>query len=191
MKKSNSPQTVLMGKESSGSPDAGESQNDSPGKSPRFSARKARPKARAAERETGWRPKENVLEIVAATGRFNTFGRAIVAAGLTHQLSGTGPFTVFAPTDKAFAKMPSADLEALLGDKERLTTLLNRHVVSATVRAPRRKAPAQIVTLGGAAHEIRVVSEDGGYQIGDARIVKTNIRAANGVVHAIDTVLAG
>jgi uncharacterized surface protein with fasciclin (FAS1) repeats len=191
MKKSNSPQTVFMGKEASVPADAGDSGNGSPGKSPRFGTRNARPKTRASERETGWRPKENVLEIVAAIGRFTTFGRAITAAGLTRQLSGTGPFTVFAPTDKAFAKMPSADLDALLGDKERLTTLLNRHVVSATVRAPRRQAPAQVVTLGGDAHEIRVVAEDGGYQIGDARIVKTNIRAANGVVHAIDTVLTG
>ena len=189
MKKDNRPDTVFMGKETSGPADAGDSQNGSPNNSKRFSERKARPKVRAAERERGWRPKENVLEIVAATGRFNTFGRAIAAAGLTHQLSGTGPFTVFAPTDKAFAKMPDGDLEALLGDKERLTTLLNRHVVPATVRAPRRQAPAQIVTVGGDAHEIRVVAEDGGYQIGDARIVKTNMRAANGVVHAIDTVL--
>jgi uncharacterized surface protein with fasciclin (FAS1) repeats len=183
-------ETTYMGSEASRSDDARRTPANGAksGASPQR-GRSARPKTRAAERETGWRPKENVLEVAANLGRFNTFSRAVTSAGLTSQLSGNGPFTVFAPTDKAFAKIPTPELEALLGDAERLTKLLACHVVPATVRAPRRTTPTQITTLGGNEQEIRVVPEDGGYQIGDARIVKTNIRASNGVVHAIDTVL--
>lgn len=144
---------------------------------------------RTAERETGWRPKENVLEIASALGRFDTFGRAIQAAGMTNTLSGRGPFTIFAPTDKAFAKLPPAELNALFADPEALRTLLANHVVPSTVRAPRRQAPAEVTTLDGRQLDLRVVPEDGGYQVGDARIVKTNIRASNGVIHAINTVL--
>jgi uncharacterized surface protein with fasciclin (FAS1) repeats len=148
----------------------------------------SRPK-RAAERETGWRPKENILEMAAATGRFETLGRAIEAAGLASKLSERGPFTLFAPTDKAFAKLPAADLAALLANKAEVRRMLGSHVVPSAVRAPRKSAPSQVKTLDGKEHDLVVVAEDGGYRISDARIVKTNIRASNGVIHAIDTVL--
>ncbi|MFN2563859.1 MAG: fasciclin domain-containing protein [Gemmatimonadaceae bacterium] len=137
-----------------------------------------------------WRPKENILQIAAATGRFETLGRAIAAAGLTETLSETGPFTLFAPTDRAFAKMSSPDLTALLEDKTRLRQLVGFHVVPSKVRAPRKQRPSSLTTLDGKPLEIAVIEdEDGGYRVGKARIVKTNIRASNGVIHAIDTIL--
>ncbi len=143
----------------------------------------------APERPPRWQPKENVLEVAAATGRFETLRQAIDAAGLAATLAQNGPFTLFAPTDEAFAKMPSADLRALLQDKARLLRLLSYHVVPSKVRAPRRQAPSSATTLDGKALEIALVPEDGGYRIGEARLVKTNMRASNGVVHAVDTVL--
>jgi uncharacterized surface protein with fasciclin (FAS1) repeats len=158
------------------------------GSSPYRAPRDASPRI-APERPPRWRPKENILEVAAATGRFETLGRAIAAAGLTATLSETGPFTLFAPTDKAFAKMPSADLGALLEDKARLHQLLSAHVVPSKVRAPRTRLPSSVTTLDGKELELSVVLEDGGYRVGDARIVKTNMRASNGVVHAIDTIL--
>lgn len=158
------------------------------GSSPYRQARGARPRI-APERPPRWQPKENILEVAAATGRFETLRRAIDAAGLTVTLAQNGPFTLFAPTDKAFAKMPSADLDALLGDKARLFELLSYHVVPSKVRAPRKQAPSSVTTLDGKQLEIAVVPEDGGYRIGEARLVKTNMRASNGVVHAVDTVL--
>jgi uncharacterized surface protein with fasciclin (FAS1) repeats len=144
---------------------------------------------RDAERPPRWRPKENIVEVAAATGRFEVLGRAINAGGLAGTLSEEGPFTLFAPTDKAFAKMPSADLRALLEDEATLHQLLSNHIVPSKVRAPRRRLPSSVTTLGGKELKIAVVLEDGGYRIGEARIVKTNIRASNGVIHAIDTVL--
>jgi uncharacterized surface protein with fasciclin (FAS1) repeats len=164
--------------------------NDQAGKesSPYRAPRDARPRI-APERPPRWQPKENILEVTAATGRFETLRQAIDAAGLTVTLAQNGPFTLFAPTDEAFAKMPSADLRALLQDKARLLQLLSYHVVPSKVRAPRREAPSSVTTLNGKALEIAVAPEDGGYRIGAARLVKTNMRASNGVVHAVDTVL--
>jgi uncharacterized surface protein with fasciclin (FAS1) repeats len=161
---------------------------DGNGSSPYSPSPDARP-GNAPERLPRWRPKENILDVAAATGRFETLRRAIEFAGLAGTLNETGPFTLFAPTDKAFAKMPSADLGALLADKAKLHQLLSYHVVPSNVRAPRRRAPSSVTTLDGKQLEIAVVPEDGGYRVGEARIVKTNIRASNGVVHAIDTIL--
>jgi uncharacterized surface protein with fasciclin (FAS1) repeats len=158
------------------------------GSSPYRAPGEARPRV-APGRVPRWSPKENILEVAAATGRFETLRQAIEAAGLTATLVQEGPFTLFAPTDKAFAKMPSAELRALLEDKARLRQLLSYHVVPSTVRAPRRRAPSSATTLDGKQLEIAIVPEDGGYRVGEARIVKTNMRASNGVVHALDTVL--
>ncbi len=158
------------------------------GSSPYRTPRDAGPRI-VPERPPRWRPKENILEVAAATGRFETLGRAIEAAGLAGTLSETGPMTLFAPTDKAFAKMPSADLSALLEDKTRLHRLLSAHLVPSKVRAPRKRLPSSVTTLDGKELELSVVLEDGGYRVGEARIVKTNMRASNGVIHAIDTIL--
>jgi uncharacterized surface protein with fasciclin (FAS1) repeats len=158
------------------------------GASPYRTPREAGPQV-APERTPRWQPKENIVQVAAATGRFETLGKAIAAAGLTATLSEAGPFTFFAPTDKAFAKMSDADLGALLGDKQRLHALLSYHVVPAKVRAPRKRVPSSATTLDGKELKLSVVAEDGGYKVSGARIVKTNIRASNGVIHAIDTVL--
>lgn len=158
------------------------------GASPYRSPREAKPRI-APERTPRWQPKANILQIAAATGRFETLGQAIAAAGLTATLSEAGPFTLFAPTDRAFAKMPSEDLQALLADKAKLQGLISYHVVPSKVRAPRRRVPSAVTTLDGKELELSVVAEDGGYRVSGARIVKTNMRASNGVIHAIDTVL--
>jgi uncharacterized surface protein with fasciclin (FAS1) repeats len=157
--------------------------------SPNQASDETRPRI-APRRPRRWQPKENILQVAAATGRFETLGRAIAAAGLTPMLSEAGPFTLFAPTDKAFAKMPSADLRALFADKGKLHELLSDHLVPSKVRAPRQRLPSSVTTLGGKALEVSVVPEDGGYRVSEARIVKTNMRASNGVIHAIDTVLS-
>src|SRR5919202_501987 len=102
----------------------------------------------APGRARRWQPKENILQVAAATGRFETLGRAIAAAGLTSTLSEAGPFTLFAPTDNAFAKMPSADLRALFADKGKLHELLSYHLVPSKVRAPRHRLPSSVTTLG-------------------------------------------
>jgi uncharacterized surface protein with fasciclin (FAS1) repeats len=161
---------------------------DGNGGSPSRSPREARPRI-APERAPRWQPKDNILQIAAATGRFETLGQAIAAAGLTATLSEAGPFTLFAPTDRAFAKMPSEDLQALLADKAKLHRLISYHLVPSKVRAPRKQLPSSVTTLDGKELELSVVPEDGGYRVSGARIVKTNIRASNGIIHAIDTVL--
>jgi uncharacterized surface protein with fasciclin (FAS1) repeats len=158
------------------------------GASPYRTPREARPR-KAPERTPRWQPKDNILQIAAATGKFETLGQAITAAGLTATLTEAGPFTLFAPTDRAFAKMPSEDLQALLADKGKLHQLISYHLIPSKVRAPRNRLPSSVTTLDGKDLELSVVAEDGGYRVGGARIVKTNIRASNGVIHAIDTVL--
>jgi uncharacterized surface protein with fasciclin (FAS1) repeats len=130
----------------------------------------------------------DIVETAAAAGRFETFGRAIQASGLAALLGEKGPFTVFAPTDKAFAKMPEADLDALLGNTAELTRVLSYHVVRDRVKAPRAASPRSITTTTGTDLEISR-ADGGGFKVNEARILKTNIRASNGVIHAIDRVL--
>jgi uncharacterized surface protein with fasciclin (FAS1) repeats len=130
----------------------------------------------------------DIVETAAAAGRFETFGRAIRASGLTSMLGGEGPFTVFAPTDKAFAKMPNADLDALLDNTTELTRVLSYHVVRNRVKAPRAGTPKSITTASGSNLELSR-ADGGGFKVNEARILKTNIRASNGVIHAIDSVL--
>jgi uncharacterized surface protein with fasciclin (FAS1) repeats len=137
-------------------------------------------------------PERTIVETAAATGTFETLGRAIRAAGLVDLLSGTGPFTLFAPTDEAFAKLPAGELAALLADAPRLERVVSSHVVRDTVEAPKVGAPRSATNVDGGELTI-VVTDRGlkgrGFRVNDARIVKTEIRASNGVIHAIDTVL--
>jgi uncharacterized surface protein with fasciclin (FAS1) repeats len=130
----------------------------------------------------------DIIETAAAAGRFETFGRAIGSTGLASMLGGKGPFTVFAPTDKAFAKMPIADLDALLENTTELTRVLSYHIVPSRVRAPRAGTPRSSTTATGTDLEISR-ADGGGFKVNEARILKTNIRASNGVIHAIDRVL--
>ena len=121
-----------------------------------------------------------------AAGSFKTLATALGAAGLVDTLKGKGPFTVFAPTDEAFAKVPKADLDALLKDKAKLTAVLTYHVVPGKVMAKDVKA-GQVKTVQGS--NITVSTSSGGVSVNNAKVVKTDIVADNGVIHVIDTVI--
>jgi len=132
-------------------------------------------------------PTQNIVEIAAGAGSFNTLVTAVQAAGLVETLSGDGPFTVFAPTDEAFAKIPQADLEALLADKEALTAVLTYHVVPGKVMAQDVVNLSSATTVNGQDLEIKVW--DGKVMIDGATVLSTDIEATNGVIHVIDQVI--
>ena len=121
-----------------------------------------------------------------AAGSFKTLATALGAAGLVDTLKGKGPFTVFAPTDEAFAKIPKADLDALLKDKAKLTAVLTYHVVPGKVMAKDVKA-GQVKTVQGS--NITISTSSGNVSVNNAKVVKTDIVADNGVIHVIDTVI--
>ncbi|MBC7618367.1 MAG: fasciclin domain-containing protein [Candidatus Saccharibacteria bacterium] len=128
---------------------------------------------------------KDIVDTAVAAGSFKTLATALGAAGLVDTLKGKGPFTVFAPTDEAFAKIPKADLDALLKDKAKLTAVLTYHVVSGKVMAADVKA-GKVKTVQGSDLSITTV---GGVQVNGAKVIKTDIMADNGVIHVIDTVL--
>ena len=128
---------------------------------------------------------KDIVDTAVAAGSFKTLATALGAAGLVDTLKGKGPFTVFAPTDEAFAKIPKADLDALLKDKAKLTAVLTYHVVSGKVMAANVKA-GKVKTVQGS--EL-TVSTSMGVMVDNAKVVKTDIAADNGVIHVIDTVL--
>jgi uncharacterized surface protein with fasciclin (FAS1) repeats len=127
----------------------------------------------------------DIVDTAVAAGNFKTLVTAVKAAGLVDTLKGKGPFTVFAPTDEAFAKIPKADLDALLKDKAKLTAVLTYHVVPAKVMAKDVKA-GDAPTVNGKAIKI---TTDKGVMVNNAKVIKTDVAASNGVIHAIDTVL--
>ncbi len=129
----------------------------------------------------------SIVDIAVADGRFETLAAALGAADLVETLSSEGLFTVFAPTDDAFAKLPEGTVEALLEDIPALTDILLYHVVSGKVTAEEVVALAEAETLLGENISIRV--EDGNVYINDAMVIITDIMADNGVIHVIDTVL--
>lgn len=128
----------------------------------------------------------DIVDTAVSAGSFNTLVTAVKAAGLVDTLKGEGPFTVFAPTDEAFAKIPKADLEALLKDKEKLTAVLIYHVVPGKVMAGDVKT-GEVKTVQGNA--LMVQAKDGAVMVDDAKVVKTDIGASNGVIHVIDSVV--
>ena len=128
---------------------------------------------------------KDIVDTAVAAGSFNTLAVALEKAGLVQTLKGPGPFTVFAPTDAAFAKVPKADLDALLADKEKLTAVLTYHVVPGKVMAKDVKA-GKVPTVQGSA---LTVSTQGGVKVDNAKVVKTDIVADNGVIHVIDSVV--
>jgi transforming growth factor-beta-induced protein len=128
----------------------------------------------------------DITETAAAAGAFQTLLTAVEAAGLTETLRGAGPFTVFAPTDAAFAALPAGTVEALLADTEALTEILLYHVVPGRILAG-DLADGQIVTTAGG-REFRVTLT-GGARVNDVNIVQTDVMASNGVIHVIDGVL--
>ena len=127
----------------------------------------------------------DIVETAVAAGSFKTLATALGAAGLVDTLKGKGPFTVFAPTDEAFAKIPKADLDALLKDKAKLTAVLTYHVVAGKVMAADVKA-GKVKTVQGS--EL-TVSTSMGVSVDNAKVIKTDIVADNGVIHVIDTVV--
>jgi transforming growth factor-beta-induced protein len=130
-----------------------------------------------------------IPEVAAAAGSFKTLLAAVEAAGLAGELSGAGPFTVFAPTDEAFAKLPAGTVDTLLQDpKGQLTQILLYHVVSGKVLAADVKDGMEAETLQGSPLKF-TVGADGSVKIGDGSVVGADVEASNGVIHVIDTVL--
>ena len=128
---------------------------------------------------------KDIVDTAVGAGSFKTLAAALTAAGLIDTLKGPGPFTVFAPTDEAFAKIPKADLDALLKDKAKLTSVLTYHVVPGKVMAADVKA-GKVKTVQGS--EL-TVSTTGGVMVDKAKVVKTDILADNGVIHVLDSVI--
>ena len=132
---------------------------------------------------------KNERDIVetAVAGEFNTLVAAIQAAGLVETLKSAGPFTVFAPTDEAFAKLPAGTVETLLKpeNRDQLIAILTYHVVPGEVTASEVVKLTSAATVQGAA--VQIQADGHGVKINDARVVKTDIQASNGVVHVIDT----
>lgn len=130
--------------------------------------------------------KSDIVDTAVNAGQFNTLAKALTAAGLVDTLKGPGPFTVFAPTDAAFAKIPPAQLNALLADKAMLVKVLTYHVVPGRVVAADVKT-GQVKTVEG--ESLNVKASNGGVTVNNANVVKTDILASNGVIHVIDTVV--
>jgi uncharacterized surface protein with fasciclin (FAS1) repeats len=131
--------------------------------------------------------KKDIVDTAVGADQFKTLVAAVKAAGLVETLKGDGPFTVFAPTDEAFAKIPKEKLEALLKDKKALTAVLTYHVVAGKVLA------ADVVKLDSAktvqGKSITIVTKDGKVTVNGAAVTSTDIVCKNGVIHVIDTVI--
>jgi uncharacterized surface protein with fasciclin (FAS1) repeats len=128
----------------------------------------------------------NIVEVAASAGSFNTLLAAAKAAGLAETLANGGPFTVFAPTDEAFAALPAGTVDALLKDTEKLKAILLYHVVSGTVMAKDVAGLSKATTLQGG--DLKVDTSNG-VMINDAMVVKADVAASNGVIHVINKVL--
>lgn len=129
---------------------------------------------------------KDIVDTAIAAGSFNTLVKAVQAAGLVDTLKGPGPFTVFAPTDEAFAKLPGRTLESLLANPEKLKAVLTYHVVSGKVMAMDVK-PGMVPTVQGSSAKVSV--KGGKVMIDKANVVKTDIACTNGVIHVIDSVI--
>lgn len=121
-----------------------------------------------------------------AAGNFTTWVSAIKAAGLTDTLTGKGPFTVFAPTDEAFKKLPPGALDALLKDTAKLKAIMNYHVVTGHILA-KNMTSVDVMTVQGS--PLTAVVSSSGVQVNGARVKQADITATNGVIHAIDAVI--
>jgi uncharacterized surface protein with fasciclin (FAS1) repeats len=137
--------------------------------------------ARAADKD--------IVDTALAAGSFQTLARALQAAGLVDTLKGKGPFTVFAPTDEAFAKLPAGTLESLLKpeNKSKLTSILTYHVVAGKITASKVASMKAAKTVNG--QDLTIATAGGGVTVDGARVLKTDIEASNGVIHVIDEVV--
>ncbi|MEI6183803.1 MAG: fasciclin domain-containing protein [Polynucleobacter sp.] len=129
---------------------------------------------------------QNIVETAVAAGSFKTLVTAVQVAGLVDTLSGAGPFTVFAPTDEAFAKIPKETLDAVLADKAKLTAILTYHVVAGKVMASDVMGLTSAKTVQGG--EVKIDTANG-VMVNDAKVVQADIECTNGVIHVIDSVL--
>jgi len=149
------------------------------------------PATAVAQESQGYAPgaeaKGDIIEVATAAGSFTTLAKAIEAAGLAETLKGEGPFTVFAPTDEAFAKLPEGTLESLLQDKEKLAAILTYHVVPGEVSSEDVAQLSMATTVNG--QDVEISTTDGKVTVGEATVTQTDIAASNGVIHVIDTVL--
>jgi len=132
------------------------------------------------------KPAADIVDTAVAAGDFKTLANALQAAGLIDTLKGPGPFTVFAPTDAAFAKLPAGTLDALLADKAKLTRILTYHVVPGRVTAADVVKLSEAKTVEGG--ELRI-DAGSGVKVNGATVVKADIAASNGVIHVVDAVL--
>ena len=130
--------------------------------------------------------KADIVDTAVGAGQFNTLAKALTAAGLVGTLKGKGPFTVFAPTDAAFAKIPPAQLNTLLADKAALIKVLTYHVVPGEIVAADVKA-GPLKTVEG--ESLNVTTSSMGVKVNNANVIKTDVMASNGVIHVIDTVV--
>ena len=141
----------------------------------------------ASEKKEVTTAKKDIVSIALEAGTFNTLATALTEAGLVETLQGDGPFTVFAPTDEAFAKLPEGTVESLLKDKKALTNILLYHVVSGNVMA------SDVVKLDKATtiskNDVMVSVVDGKVFINKSQVTTADVEASNGVIHIIDTVL--
>ena len=133
-------------------------------------------------------PAGDIVVVASGAGSFNTLVAAVKAAGLVETLQGKGPFTVFAPTDEAFAKLPQGTVESLLKpeNKEKLVAILTYHVVAGKVMAADVKT-MKVKTVNGKELDVKVA--DGVVTVDNAKVIKTDVAASNGVIHVIDTVV--
>ena len=131
-------------------------------------------------------PQDDLLDVAHKAGAFKTLSTAVHAAGLADALRGPGPFTVFAPTDEAFAKLPEGTVASLLKEPDKLKAVLTYHVVSGELKAKDVVKLTEATTLQGQKLDIDTSS---GVKVNDAKVIQTDVVAANGVIHVIDTVL--
>jgi uncharacterized surface protein with fasciclin (FAS1) repeats len=133
--------------------------------------------------------KKDIVDTAVAAGQFNTLAKALQAAGLVDTLKGKGPFTVFTPTDEAFAKLPAGTIDELLKpeNKEKLVSILTYHVVSGAVSSKKVATMKSAKTVNG--KDVSISAEGGSVKINDAKVIKADIKASNGVIHVIDSVL--
>ncbi|MDP9009292.1 MAG: fasciclin domain-containing protein [Pseudomonadota bacterium] len=129
---------------------------------------------------------KNIVDTVIDAGNFTTLAAGIKAAGLTDTLAGKGPFTVFAPTDEAFKKLPAGAADALLKDSAKLKAVLNYHVIAGHVSAKDMKS-GDVMTLQGSPLTAVVASSD--VHVNGARVKRADLVASNGIIHAIDAVI--
>ena len=130
---------------------------------------------------------KDIVTIAVESGKFSTLVKALTETGLVEALKGEGPFTVFAPTDEAFAKLPGGTIESLLNDKETLKSILLYHVVSGNITSEQVVKLDKAETLSGKTLKIKV--SDGKVMINNATVTTADVKASNGVIHIIDTVL--